>query len=207
MNIPEYIKCILTDGLTSGLEYLYETNPLSNACGRVCTHKCEDACVIGNRGDAISIRWLKRYIVDNSSDEDYKSIAMHNVSKVINGSIAIVGAGPGGLQAGYYLRTLGYSVDIYDAHALPGGVIRYGVPPYRFPDDALEQDLKVIKQMGINFIMNTKIGEDLKLSDLEETYDAIYPLVIGFLRNYQQKILNIKMCNTQMNFQSSLGIT
>lgn len=174
MNIPEYIKAVFNDNIEEGLDYLYKTNPLSNVCGRICTHKCESACVIGNRGDAIAIRWLKRYIADNAPDEMYENMVLANVSEQKKGKVGIIGAGPAGLSAGYYLRTLGYEVDIYEEKPLPGGVMRYGIPAYRLPEDKVAKDISFIEKIGVKIITNTKIGRDISLEDLKNKYDAVF---------------------------------
>lgn len=179
MNIPEYIKAIYDNDLKTGVQEIYKTNPLANVCGRICTHKCETACVIGNRGESVAIRWLKRYIVDNVSAEDYEAAALATITAPVNGKIAIVGSGPSGLSCGYYLATMGYQVDLYEQKALPGGVIRYGGPEYRLPEQSVINDIKMIEKAGVNFIVNTKLGEDISLETLQKDYDSVF-LGIGF---------------------------
>jgi glutamate synthase (NADPH/NADH) small chain len=179
MNIPEYIKSIYDNDLTQGIEWIYKTNPLANVCGRICTHKCESACVIGNRGESVAIRWLKRYIVDNTPWDDYENTALMNISKEIQGKIAIVGSGPSGLSCAYYLRTLGYQVDIYEKNALAGGVIRYGGPEYRLPEAAVLKDISIIEKSGVTFYCKTELGKNISLEKLRDDYDAVF-LGIGF---------------------------
>jgi glutamate synthase (NADPH/NADH) small chain len=174
MNIPEYIRSVWTEDLAEGASWLYETNPLSNVCGRICTHKCETACVIGQRGEAVAIRWLKRYIVDNTPEEDFLASATAKVSKQVNGKVGIIGSGPAGLSCGYYLRTMGYDVDIYEEKPLPGGVVRYGAPEYRLPEDRVKKDIEVIEKSGVKIITNTKVGRDITLDEMKEKYDAVF---------------------------------
>ncbi|MBN2258909.1 MAG: FAD-dependent oxidoreductase [Clostridiales bacterium] len=174
MNIPEYIRSVWTEDLKEGAEWLYETNPLSNVCGRICTHLCETACVIGNRGEPVAIRWLKRYIVDNTPEDQFEEAVLAKVSKQMNGKVGIIGSGPAGLSAGYYLRRMGYEVDIYEEKALPGGVIRYGAPEYRLPEDRVMKDIEMIEKSGVNIIVNTKVGRDISLAEMQEKYDAIF---------------------------------
>ncbi|MDI3471881.1 MAG: glutamate synthase small chain [Thermotogaceae bacterium] len=173
MDIPEYIKSIWLDDLEEGLRWLYKTNPLSSVCGRVCTHRCEEVCAISNRGEAVAIRWLKRYIVDNVPSEDYMKILNFN-PKPKEERIAIVGSGPAGLSAAYFLATMGYKVDIFESLAKPGGVMRYGIPRYRLPDEALDKDIALIQALGVRIFTNTTIGKDIKLEELKEKYDAIF---------------------------------
>ena len=174
MNIPEYIKSIWNDDLDEGLDYLYLTNPLPSVCGRVCTHKCESACAISNRGEAIAIRWLKRYIVDNMPDDKYEEAVLSNVSKKGEGKIAIVGSGAAGLSAAYYLATLGYDVDIYEKNPLSGGPMRYGIPKYRLPDETTDRDISFITKLGVNIHNNVNVGKDITLAELKESHDAVF---------------------------------
>lgn len=190
MNIPEYIRSVWTEDLKEGVDWLYKTNPLSNVCGRICTHKCESACVIGIRGEPIAIRWLKRYIVDNTPDEDFEEAVLANVSEQNNGKVGIIGSGPAGLSAGYYLRTMGYEVDIYEEKPLPGGVIRYGAPEYRLPEEKVVEDITMIQKMGVNIITNTKVGRDITIEAMKEKYDVVFAGT-GFWIPKKLKIENV----------------
>jgi len=174
MNIPEYIRSVWTEDLKEGAQWLYETNPLSNVCGRICTHKCETACVIGQRGEPVAIRWLKRYIVDNTPEGDFVEAATARVSRQVNGRVGIIGSGPAGLSCGYYLRTMGYEVDIYEEKELPGGVIRYGAPEYRLPEASVKADIDNIERAGVKFITSTKVGRDITLEQMKDKYDAVF---------------------------------
>jgi glutamate synthase (NADPH/NADH) small chain len=174
MNIPEYIEAIWHSDLETGLELLYKTNPLSGVCGSICTHRCEEVCALQNRGDAIAIRWLKRYIVDNAPEEMYRKMIAEPISAPVNGKIAIVGSGPSGLSAAYYLRTLGYEVDVYETKAMAGGVARYGGPVYRLPEERLNKDVDLLVMIVINFHFNTRVGVDISLEELRSSHDVVY---------------------------------
>lgn len=174
MGIPEYIKAIRNDDLNEGLRILYDTNPLPEICGRICTHKCETVCSVGHQGDPLSIRWLKRYIADQQSAENYKEILeTENISK--NGKrIAIVGSGPAGLSAAHYLALMGYECTIFEKLPLPGGMMRYGIPEYRLPYDALDKDIDYIKSLGVEIKCNVTVGKDITLDELHQQYDAVF---------------------------------
>jgi glutamate synthase (NADPH) small chain len=173
MDIPDYIKAIREDDLDEALRLLYDTNPMPATCGRICTHLCEDVCSIGVKGEPLAIRWLKRYIVDQINDTKFKAILRDEFNA--NGKkVAIIGSGPGGLSAAFYLVTAGYSVTIYESSELPGGMIRYGVPEYRMPYDQLDQDINYIKELGVEIILNNRIGKDTPYTDLYNNYDAIF---------------------------------
>lgn len=174
MHIPEYIKAIWEDDIEGGLRQIYETNPLPGVCGRVCTHNCETACAIAVRGEAIAIRWLKRYIIDSAPDDLYEKIFKEPVSEVIDAKIAIVGSGPSSLSAAYYLRGLGYTIDVFEEKNRAGGVASYGAPEYRIPDYAVEKDIKFIEKMGVKIHLNKRVGKDITLAELKEKYDVLF---------------------------------
>src|SRR6056297_1219022 len=174
MDIPDYIRDVYNDDLNQGLKNLYKTNPLPAVCGRMCTHKCETVCTIAERGEAVSIRWLKRYIVDNVPREKYMEILEPEIIKHANKKVAIIGGGPAGLSAAYYLSLMGYEITIYEEKSRMGGVLNYGGPSYRLPDEAFEQDLEYIQKLGVRFKTNTKVGRDIQLDELKNNYDAVF---------------------------------
>lgn len=174
MGIPEYIKAIRNDDLEEGLRILYDTNPLPEICGRICTHKCESVCSIGHRGEPISIRWLKRYIADQNPSEKYKTILeTENLQK--NGKkIAIIGSGPAGLSAAHYLVKLGYEVEIFEKLAQAGGMMRFGIPEYRLPYDQIDKDINYILSLGVKIHYNVNVGKDITLEKLGKDFDAVF---------------------------------
>jgi len=173
MSVPDYIKALRQGDLERGLKLLYETNPFSSTCGRICTHRCETVCVIGLQGTPIAIRWLKRAIVDQVPDSDYKRILGDETPD--NGKrVAVIGAGPGGMSAAYYLRRKGYAVIVFEAKHRAGGMLRYGVPVYRLPDNDLDKDLEYIRSLGVEVRFNTRIGSDVPFAELVENHDAVF---------------------------------
>ncbi len=181
MHIPQYIRAIWEDDIEGGLRQIYETNPLPGVCGRICTHNCETSCAIAVRGEAIAIRWLKRYIIDSAPTDMYEKIISEPVSEVIDAKVAVVGSGPAGLGAAYYLRTMGYHVDVYEEKPLPGGVMRYGIPAYRLPDYAIDKDIDFMKKIGVKFHINTRVGKKITMDELENKFDAVF-LGTGFFK-------------------------
>jgi len=173
MGIPQYIAAIRNDDLEEGLRILYETNPLPEICGRICTHKCETVCSVGHNGDPISIRWLKRYIADQNPSDKYKKIL--NQGTESNGKkIAIIGSGPSGLSAAYYLALFGYECTIFEKLEESGGMMRYGIPEYRLPYDQIDKDVNYILSLGVDIKYNTTIGVDITLEQLGKDYDAVF---------------------------------
>lgn len=173
MDVPDYIRSIREGDYEHGLELMYRTNPFPASCGRICTRECETVCPVGIEGDAVAIRWLKRFIVDQNHPNDYARILKDTI--IENGKhVAIIGAGPGGLSAAYYLRKYGYKVTIFEAQRSAGGMLRYGVPSYRLPDDQLDKDIDYILSLGVNVKFNTRVGKDVYFKDLINEHDAVF---------------------------------
>ncbi|MCD6501529.1 FAD-dependent oxidoreductase [bacterium] len=173
MDIPDYIEAIREDNVKEGLELLYQTNPFSSVCGRVCTKRCEDVCAIGHVGDSVSIRWLKRYITDQFDLDGVKRTLDQKIEPS-EGNVAIIGAGPGGLSAAYYLLLMGYKVTLFESNEKAGGMLRYGIPEYRLPYDQLDKDIDYILSLGAKIKYNTNIGEDISFAEIYDNYDALF---------------------------------
>ncbi len=179
MNAPEYIRAIWMDDLEEAVRQIYRTNPFSHTCGRVCTHRCEDACSVGHRGEPIAIRWLKRYAMDNVAPERIKQIAAEGRPAFQTGRrVAIVGAGPAGMTAAFDLVKAGHAVTVFEALPKAGGMTRYGIPDYRLPGESLDRDIEVITHLGVEVHYDTRIGRDLDMAGLRDDYDAVL-LAIG----------------------------
>ncbi|HDL84717.1 MAG TPA: FAD-dependent oxidoreductase, partial [Candidatus Acetothermia bacterium] len=174
MNVADYIRDIWSEDHDQAARDIYKTNPLPEVCGRVCTHDCETACALSHRGDAVSIRWLKRYAMDQIPREDYKRILGTQIVKSNGKKVAIVGAGPSGLSAAYYLALMGYKVIVFEEKDKPGGMMRYGIPEYRMPYDALAKDIDYIESVGVEIRCNTQVGKDVTLEDLQRDYGAVF---------------------------------
>ncbi len=173
MKVPDYIEAIREGDMEEGLRIVYQANPLPASCGRVCSHACEYVCAVKHKGEALSIRWLKRYIIDQIYKNDYQKI-LDEIPEENGRHIAVIGSGPGGLSAAYYLRLLGYAVTVYDANEKAGGMLRYGIPEYRLPYEQVDKDIIYIEGLGVTIEQDTRIGVDLPLTDLYKKHDAIF---------------------------------
>jgi glutamate synthase (NADPH) small chain len=173
MDVPAYIDAIRREDLGDGLRIVYEANPLPASCGRVCSHACEYVCAMKHKGEAISIRWLKRYIVDQIYSMDYQKF-LDEAGPENGRSVAIIGSGPGGLAAAYYLRLLGYVVTVYDANEKAGGMLRYGIPEYRLPYEQVDKDVEYIRSLGVTINQNVRIGVDVPFQEVYDKHDAVF---------------------------------
>jgi glutamate synthase (NADPH/NADH) small chain len=129
---------------------------------------------VGSTGDPLSIRWLKRYIADQQPAENYQKILeTENIQK--NGKrVAIIGSGPSGLSAAHYLALMGYECVIFEKFPEAGGMMRYGIPEYRLPYDALDKDVKYIESLGVEIRYNQTVGKDITLDQLNKDFDAVF---------------------------------
>jgi len=173
MDIPGYIRAIRENDIGEGMKLMYETNPFPASCGRMCTHRCETVCAIGHTGDPVAIRWLKRYLADSALKDNYNHIRK-TAEPDTGHKIAIIGAGPGGLAAAYYLKMLGHSVTVFEQNEKAGGMLQYGIPEYRLPAKRLDQDIDFIESLGITISYQTKIGKDISFDHLVKEYDALF---------------------------------
>ncbi len=173
INVPGYMALISEGRYIDAYYLIKQENPFPAVCGRICTHPCESKCRRGQLDEPIAIADLKRFVADYAFEhEDHarKDIVLPKNGK----SIGIIGAGPSGLTCGYYLSRLGYEVDIYEAHALAGGVLAYGIPEYRLPNDILTREINLIEQLGVNIHLNAEVGKMISFGELREKHDAIY---------------------------------
>ena len=179
MNIPEYIRAIWEDDLEESVRQMYMDNPLPGVCGRVCTHKCETVCALIHRGEPIAIRWLKRYAIDGLTERETREISASFRGAEKRKKVGIIGSGPAGLSAAYYLSLLGYDITVYEGKEKAGGVMRYGIPKYRLPDEALDRDIKAIGALGVRIETGKEVGADISFDAVRKKCDAVF-IATGF---------------------------
>jgi formate dehydrogenase beta subunit len=172
VDIPAYIEGVRDLRFDDSLKATRQTMPLAHVCGRVCPHPCEDACRRTNLDEPISIMELKRLGADYETDHGFGFF--HSIEKKPkNGKrVAVIGAGPAGLTNAYYLAAEGVEIDVYEELPVLGGEVAVGVPEYRMPIDKYNQDIECVRDMGVNFITNSKINAD-DMRRFEKEYDAV----------------------------------
>jgi len=172
VNIPVYLSKIREGDLTSAAIVLLETNPIPSVTGRVCPHFCEQECNRGDFDESVSIRDIERFMGD---------YILENAGEVIQApgtdsgkKVAIIGSGPAGLSAAYYLRMSGHHVTVFERMKEAGGMLAYVIPPYRLPKDIVRRVVKTIENTGIELKCNIDVGKDVTLDELKQDFDSVF---------------------------------
>jgi len=180
-DVQGYIRHIANGNYDEALKVIKETNPLPVVCGRICTRPCEAKCRRNIFEGALGIAWLKRFV----ADLDMKKQPYLPGKKSATGKrAAIIGAGPAGLSAAWFLALEGHGVTIYERQEKGGGMLRYGIPAYRMPRETLDAEIEIIKSLGIEICYNTEFGKDVTVEGLKaKGFDAIL-LAVGSQKGY-----------------------
>jgi formate dehydrogenase major subunit len=178
VDVQGYISLIDKGMYKEAVGLIKQTNPLPAICGRVCVRPCEAACRrnLLDEENPVGIDYMKRFAsdVDLESGDHYKPEVAPSTGK----KIAIIGGGPGGLSAAYFLQQKGHQCDIFEAAPKPGGWLRYGIPEYRLPNDLLDKEIGTITELGVNIYCGKKLGDNISYKEIKEEYDATI-LTIG----------------------------
>ncbi|MDD4376858.1 MAG: NAD(P)-binding protein [Eubacteriales bacterium] len=165
-----YVGLIANGEYEKAIELIKDKIPLPASIGRVCPHPCEEKCRRGLVDEPINIVGLKRFAADiDLTEETFLPEIWDETGK----SVAIIGGGPMGLSAAYFLRQMGHSVTIFDAMPKLGGMLRYGIPEYRLPKEVLDDEIDIIAAMGVEMVTNTKVGVDIPFETIKNDFDAV----------------------------------
>jgi ferredoxin len=172
IDIPGYLRFISRGDMDEACKLIIEKAPFPGVLGRVCTHPCETACKRGEVNESISICAAKRYAADKAGDySDWMSATAQDTGR----KVAVIGAGPAGLTAAFYLRKKGHRVTVLEARPKPGGMMRYGIPNYRLPEDILDKEIDLVLGTGIELKTNQKLGVDYEIEQLKnDGFDAVF---------------------------------
>ena len=182
MNIPRFLQLYKENRLEDAFLSVILDNPLPSSTGRVCQHPCDSRCRRQTLDQAVNMREVHRFIADAIySSDKFEPIVRQITARRLESTgrkIAVVGAGPAGLTAAFYLAMLGHVVTVFDSKAEAGGMLRFALPEYRLPKSTLRREIELIERLGVKFTFNTRVGVDLALNDLDERFDMIF-LSIG----------------------------
>jgi formate dehydrogenase major subunit len=184
LDIPGFVHAIATQGIATGdtrqaMLVIGRHLALPGSLGRICPRLCEQACRRCDLDQGLAIGALHRYAADRDRAAAVPYLPLR--APATGRSVAIVGAGPAGLAAAWYLLQNGHACTLFDAHPLPGGMLRYGIPAYRLPKDALDAEIAGLRALGAEFHMSSRWGEDFTLAALRQEHDAVF-VAIGAQR-------------------------
>ena len=172
VDIPAYIALVGNEDYAGAINMIRRDNPLPTACAMICEHPCEERCRRNLIDESINIRGLKKYAVDQVRAD---KVRVPKANKSTGKKVAVIGGGPAGLTASYFLGLMGHKVTIFERQKALGGMLRYGIPNYRFPKDRLEEDIRAILSAGdIEVKYNTLIQSAEEIRSIKDSYDAMF---------------------------------
>ncbi len=183
IDIPTYVTLIGQGKDAEAIEIIRKDNPFPWVCGLVCTRPCEFMCVRGRIDAPVSIKFLKAFAAERAMSErrcknPAKQPATHR-------KVVVVGAGPGGMSAAYYLALRGHTVRVIEALPVPGGMIMVGIPRYRLPREVIDREVGMLEDLGVEFVYNTRFGEDITMAQLKKEGFEAFIIAIGAHVSYK----------------------
>jgi NADH-quinone oxidoreductase subunit F len=177
MNIPAYLQMLKEGRIEDAFESTLRDNPLPGTLGRICHFHCKMRCRRDTVDESVAQGEIHRYLADTiykmGKEKQLYTRLIKEKLPATGKKIAIIGAGPAGLTAAYYLVRLGHTVTVYDSHPLAGGILYYGIPAYRLPKDVLAKEIELIKKLGVKFVMNTMVGTDISFKTIAKENDSV----------------------------------
>ena len=186
IDVPTYISLIGLGRDAEAVNIIRKDNPFPWVCGLICTRPCEFMCVRGRIDTPISMKFLKAFAAERAlSERRYENPPREPVK---NEKVCIIGAGPAGLTAAYYLALKGYGVRVIEAMPMAGGMMMVGIPRYRLPREVIDREVAMIEALGVEFVFNTRFGKDVTLEQLKmEGFDA-FLIAIGAHQSFKLSI-------------------
>lgn len=169
------------EAFTEAFYAIAESSPLPSVCGRVCPHPCEDVCNRAVKDGAVGINKIERFLGDWAIEKGLELKTL--TSEKRDGKVAVVGSGPAGLCCAYHLARQGYGVTVFETFDKLGGMLAWGIPPYRLPREILNAEIERIGRLGVEFKTNTRVGSDISFEQVKKDFDAVY-VAIGAHKGY-----------------------
>lgn len=202
-EIPVYMAKLREGQIQEAARILIDTNPLAAIMGRACSHYCEQRCNRNDFDEPVSIRDVERYLGDFAlaNIETYYQAPQHKTGK----QVAVIGSGPAGLMAAYFLRKLGHSVTVFEQMPEAGGMLRYSLPAYRLPKEIVAKQIRALENMGIEFRLNTRIGQpgSPTLQELQKQYQSLF-LATGLWNSRKLRLENSELLDSGLEFLFSV---
>ena len=180
LAVQGYIKMAAEGRYMDALKLIKQDNPFPAVCGAICNRRCEDACTRGTVDKAVAIDEIKKFIAEKELHEEHRYIPIceNHEGKQFEQKIAVIGAGPAGMSAAYYLRTRGYPVTVFEKEKRPGGMLLNGIPSFRLEKSVIDAEIDVLRQMDVDFRCGVEVGKDITIPELRaEGYKAFYVAV------------------------------
>lgn len=195
VDIPGYVALVGEGRYDDAVKLIRKDNPFPTACALICEHPCEARCRRNMIDSSVNIRGIKRFAVDMANAD---KVPVPQNAPSTGKRVAIVGGGPSGLTAAYFLQIMGHQTVVFEEKEKLGGMLRYGIPNYRFPRERLQQDIDAILATGVEVKYNVNIGKDITIEQLHKEYDAVY-IAIGA---HTEKKLRIEGANAEGVFSA-----
>ena len=180
LAVQGYVNMAAEGRYMDALKLIKQDNPFPAVCGAICNRRCEDACTRGTVDKAVAIDEIKKFIAEKELHEEHRYVPLceNHEGKQFEQKIAVIGAGPAGMSAAYYLRTKGYPVTVFEKEKRPGGMLLNGIPSFRLEKSVIEAEIDVLRQMNVEFRCGVEVGKDITIPELRtEGYKAFYVAV------------------------------
>lgn len=181
LPVQGYIKMASQGRYLDALKLIKTENPFPAVCGAICNRRCEDACTRGTIDQAVAIDEIKKFIAEQElhAEKRYIPPMLNYSGKPFEEKVAVIGAGPAGMSAAFYLKKMGYPVTVFEKEKRPGGMLMNGIPSFRLEKDVINAEIYVLREMGVEFRCGVEVGEDITIAQLrEQGYKAFY-IAIG----------------------------
>lgn len=193
--IQGYLKLAAQGRYEDALALIKKNNPFPAVCGRICNKRCEEACTRGTIDQAIAIDAVKKFLAERDLDPKTRFIPEKEIPSAVDGfefkeKIAIIGAGPAGLSAAYFLALKGYRPTVFEKSPLPGGMLRYGIPSYKLEKTIIDAEIEVMKELGVEIRCGVEVGKDITIDELKKQGYCAFYLAIGCQGGRRPGVLN-----------------